>query len=84
MLSGVRSNNMTNTNNITANVILARKPDRETESMIEKFIQAHGCKKVQYEIDPSIIGGIIIYIGDTVFDGSVRSRLDKIKNDVTA
>ncbi len=71
-------------NNITANVILARKPDSETESMIEKFTQAHGCKKVQYEIDQSIIGGIIIYIGDTVYDGSVRSRLDKIKNDVTA
>lgn len=71
-------------NNITANVILARKPDSETESMIEKFAQAHGCKKVQYEIDQSIIGGIIIYIGDTVYDGSVRSRLDKIKNDVTA
>lgn len=75
---------MTNKHNITANVILAREPDKETDSMIEKFTEAHGCKKIQYEIDPSIIGGMIIYIGDTVYDGSVRSRLDKIKNDVTA
>ena len=75
---------MTNKNNITANIILARTPDAETEAMIEKFVQERGCGKVKYEIDKSIIGGVIIYIGDTVFDGSVRSRLDKIKSDVTA
>ena len=31
-------------------------------------------------IDPTILGGIVTTIGDTVIDGSVRTRLDQLKN----
>lgn len=30
-------------------------------------------------VDPSVIGGIVARVGDEVFDGSVRSRLDEAK-----
>jgi F-type H+-transporting ATPase subunit delta len=30
-------------------------------------------------IDPSVLGGIVAQVGDTVIDGSVRSRLDQLK-----
>lgn len=30
-------------------------------------------------VDPSIIGGIVATVGDTVLDGSVRTRLDQLK-----
>lgn len=30
-------------------------------------------------VDPSVIGGIVTQIGDTVIDGSVRSRLTKLR-----
>ncbi|MDP9069762.1 MAG: ATP synthase F1 subunit delta [Actinomycetota bacterium] len=30
-------------------------------------------------VDPSILGGIVAEIGDTVIDGSVRHRLDQLK-----
>ena len=30
-------------------------------------------------VDPSILGGVVSRIGDTVFDGSVRHRLDQLK-----
>ncbi len=30
-------------------------------------------------IDPSVLGGIVTQIGDTVIDGSVRSRLSKLR-----
>jgi|TARA_B110000438_G_scaffold114617_1_gene112332 F-type H+-transporting ATPase subunit delta len=30
-------------------------------------------------VDPDIMGGIIAQVGDTVFDGSVRTRLEKMK-----
>lgn len=30
-------------------------------------------------VDPSILGGIVATIGDTVIDGSVRHRLDQLK-----
>jgi F-type H+-transporting ATPase subunit delta len=30
-------------------------------------------------VDPSVIGGVVARVGDEVFDGSVRSRLDEAK-----
>ena len=30
-------------------------------------------------VDPSVVGGIIATVGDTVIDGSVRTRLDQLK-----
>lgn len=64
---------------VTARVILARKPDSELVDKISAFVSSRGCSGVHYTIDPKIIGGIIIYIEDRIFDGSVRSRLENIK-----
>jgi F-type H+-transporting ATPase subunit delta len=30
-------------------------------------------------VDPSVVGGVVTQIGDTVFDGSVRSRLLQLR-----
>ena len=30
-------------------------------------------------IDPTVLGGLVAQIGDTVIDGSVRTRLDQLK-----
>ncbi len=35
------------------------------------------------EIDPSIIGGAIIHIGDRVIDGSIRGQLTRLLNNLT-
>jgi F-type H+-transporting ATPase subunit delta len=34
---------------------------------------------VKVVVDPSVIGGIVATVGDTVIDGSVRTRLDQLK-----
>ena len=34
---------------------------------------------VKVNVDPSVLGGVIAQIGDTVIDGSVRRRLDQLK-----
>ncbi|MGB7343379.1 MAG: ATP synthase F1 subunit delta [Pirellulaceae bacterium] len=34
--------------------------------------------RLQEEVDPDLIGGMIIRVGDTVFDNSVANRLDKM------
>jgi len=31
-------------------------------------------------VDPTVLGGLVAQVGDTVIDGSVRSRLDQIKS----
>ncbi len=38
-------------------------------------------KRVQAKVvtDPSIMGGLVAKIGDTIFDGSVRGRLDDVR-----
>ena len=64
----------------TARGILARKPHADIVEKITAFTHSRGCTKVKYVIDPKIIGGIIIYIGDVIYDGSVRSRLENIKH----
>lgn len=35
--------------------------------------------EVRVVVDPSLVGGIVAQVGDTVFDGSVRRRLDTLK-----
>lgn len=31
-------------------------------------------------VDPSVIGGVVATVGDTVIDGSVRTRIDQLKS----
>lgn len=35
---------------------------------------------LENKIDPSIMGGLIIYAGDKIIDGSVKNKLSKLKN----
>ena len=65
-----------------AKVVLAMNADGETMEKIEAFVRARGCDGARYKIDPSIGGGIIIYIGDKVYDGSVKGRLASVKRSV--
>ena len=30
-------------------------------------------------VDPSVLGGIVATVGDTVIDGTVRTRIDQLK-----
>ncbi len=36
--------------------------------------------EVKVVIDPTILGGLVTTVGDTVIDGSVKTRLDQLKN----
>jgi F-type H+-transporting ATPase subunit delta len=35
--------------------------------------------EVKVIVDPSVLGGIVAQVGDTVIDGSVRTRLDQLR-----
>jgi len=37
---------------------------------------------VKVTVDPSVLGGVVAQIGDTIIDGSVKTRLDKLKERV--
>jgi F-type H+-transporting ATPase subunit delta len=36
--------------------------------------------EIKVVVDPSVLGGLVAQVGDTVIDGSVRRRLDQLKN----
>lgn len=57
--------------------------DKQQEELAKALDQATG-KKVELKVivDPSVIGGIVATVGDTVIDGSVRKRLDLLKQRV--
>jgi F-type H+-transporting ATPase subunit delta len=39
---------------------------------------------VSYEVDPALIGGLVVQVGDDVYDASVRARLDQLRRRVVA
>jgi F-type H+-transporting ATPase subunit delta len=55
--------------------------DAERDHIGEKIEAMTGKKaELALKIDPDIIGGIIIRIGDQVIDGSVRNKLEKMRS----
>jgi F-type H+-transporting ATPase subunit delta len=54
--------------------------DDQRERLAKALGDATGKQiEVKVVVDPSVLGGIVAQVGDTVIDGSVRSRLDKLK-----
>jgi F-type H+-transporting ATPase subunit delta len=55
--------------------------DDQRKRLAEALGNATGKQvEVKVVVDPSVLGGIVAQVGDTVIDGSVRNRLDQLKN----
>jgi F-type H+-transporting ATPase subunit delta len=54
----------------------------EQQQRLAQAIHKATGKRVEVKviIDPTILGGVVTTIGDTVIDGSVRTRLEQLKN----
>ena len=54
----------------------------EQRQRLAQAIEKTTGKKVEIKviIDPAVLGGVVTTIGDTVIDGSVRTRLEQLKN----
>jgi len=72
-------------NRVRASVTLARQPDDKLKTLIEGSLRRQLAKEViaAYLIDPEILGGTIIRVGDRVLDGSVRRRMTKLRRQLT-
>ena len=42
-------------------------------------VRAGGNVELEVEIDPSLLGGLVAQIGDTVYDGSLKSQLQQLR-----
>jgi F-type H+-transporting ATPase subunit delta len=52
----------------------------EQQALAEKLSAKHGANlEFHYRVDPAILGGLIVRVGDQLIDGSVASRLAAMK-----
>jgi F-type H+-transporting ATPase subunit delta len=57
----------------------------ERESLLAGVGKLAGARiEASFKLDKSILGGTVVRIGSTVYDGSVRGRLDRLKEALTA
>jgi F-type H+-transporting ATPase subunit delta len=68
-------------NKEVAEVRSAVKLSAAQRNRLAKALNAATGKQVEVKVivDPSVLGGIVAQVGDTVIDGSVRSRLAQLK-----
>ncbi len=71
---------------VHANVTVAKTATAVDEARISEHLSRVVGKKVvpHMNVNPAILGGIVIRIGDTVMDGSVRKRLARLKGHMLA
>ena len=71
----------TKLNRVHAGVTLADEADaRLQKQVIDRLAQALGREvRAYFRSDPRILGGVIVRVGDRIFDGSVRRRLTALQ-----
>lgn len=66
---------------VRADVFTARPLDAGQQGAMEAEISRVARRKarLKFSIDPELIGGAVARIGSTVYDGSVRGQLDRLR-----
>lgn len=70
----------TRTIEITSAIALSEAEVKKTEKI---FSAKHKGEKIEfvYKIDKTVLGGILVVDGDTFYDGTLRSQIDKLNPD---
>ncbi len=64
----------------SAEVTSALPLSKDEEASVKKDILSKvGAQAVSFRVDPSILGGLVIKVGDKVLDGSVAGRLEGLR-----
>lgn len=69
-------------NNILPVGVISATPltDAESDALAAALAKRTGKRVVlKVEVQPEILGGLVLRMGDTVIDGSVRSRLEQLR-----
>ncbi|MGH7530143.1 MAG: ATP synthase F1 subunit delta [Gemmatimonadales bacterium] len=68
-------------NRVHAGITLADPPDaRAQQDVTERLARALGREvRAHFRADPRILGGVVVRIGDRIYDGSVRRRLNAVQ-----
>lgn len=59
--------------------------EEEMTALRERLAQMTGARmEMTFQIDPSILGGVVVRLGDRLIDGSVRGRLERLRDKLAA
>jgi F-type H+-transporting ATPase subunit delta len=59
-------------------------PD-EIRAVTERLEQLTGGRiELDLQVDPSLLGGLVVRVGDRLIDGSVRGRLERLRNQLVS
>lgn len=69
-----------------AEIVTARElSGDERNALLESVGKLAGARiEAKFRLDQSILGGTVVRIGSTVYDGSVRGRLERLKETLTS
>jgi F-type H+-transporting ATPase subunit delta len=57
----------------------------ETRALTERLEQLTGGRvELDLQVDPSLLGGLVVRVGDRMIDGSVRGRLERLRNQLVS
>jgi F-type H+-transporting ATPase subunit delta len=70
---------------VHASVTVVREPEEADRVLVMSQLSRTLGKEVvpHFHVNPSILGGLVVRVGDTVLDGSVRRRLLKLRARMT-
>jgi F-type H+-transporting ATPase subunit delta len=71
---------------IDVDVTSAVKLDKQQQTSLSKALETRLARKVKLNcsVDPELIAGVLIKAGDTVIDGSLRSKLNRLSDALQA
>jgi F-type H+-transporting ATPase subunit delta len=68
----------------TATSAATLTPD-EVRALTARLEQSTGGRiALDVQVDPSLLGGLVVRVGDRLIDGSVRGRLERLRNQLTS
>ena len=62
----------------------AELTEAQKKKIVEKLLSStdYNSFEMEYSVEPELIGGMIIRIGDRIVDGSVRTKLNNLKKEL--
>jgi len=77
----MRKDRASTSSNLTVKVSSAVPLTEEEQAVLREKLEARFSQNLdlRFEVERSLLGGIVVRVGDKVMDGSVKGKLDALK-----
>ena len=69
--------------NVKAEVVSALPLSADEQTTIQKDLTGRGATDVDFKVDPRILGGLVVRLGDRVVDASVSGKLESLRQSLS-